>query len=127
MRDSVPGLGAAAERFARTTLRRSAQTQRTYAGAYRRFAAWLCTYTSTPYPPLSAFTADTLAAYLDELEDQGRAPGTIKKERAALNRLAKYLHTLGAINATAIHSSKEPRSTTASAPATRSTARLGRA
>jgi hypothetical protein len=80
----------------------SAQTQRTYAGAYRRFAAWPSTYTSTPDPPLTAFTADTLAAYLDELEDQGRASGTITRERAALNRLAKHLHTLGAINTTAI-------------------------
>jgi integrase len=100
--DASPGLGAAAERFARTTLRRSAQTQRTYAGAYRRFAAWLTVYTGLPDPPLSAFDADALAAYLDELEDQRRAPGTIKKERAALNRLAKYLHTLAAIDATAI-------------------------
>ena len=100
--DRDVGLGAAAERFARTTLRKSAQTQRTYAGAYRRFAAWLSVYTGLPDPPLSAFGADALAAYLDELEDQGRAPGTIKKERAALNRLAKYLHTLGAIDATAI-------------------------
>jgi integrase len=102
MRDSIPALGAAAERFVRTTLRKSAQTQRTYAGSYRRFAAWLSTYTGTPDPPLAAFTADALAAYLDELEDQGRAPGTIKKERAAFNRLAKYLHTLGAVDATAI-------------------------
>ncbi|MGA2930187.1 MAG: hypothetical protein ABSG43_30190 [Solirubrobacteraceae bacterium] len=49
------GLGAAAERFERTTLRKSAQTQRTYAGTYRRFAAWLATYTSTADAALSAF------------------------------------------------------------------------
>jgi site-specific recombinase XerD len=96
------GLGAAADRFARTTLRKSAQTQRTYAGAYRRFAVWLAAYTEQPTPHVREFTADALAAYLDELEDRGRAPGTIKKERAALNRFAKYLHTLGAIDATAI-------------------------
>lgn len=94
--------GTAAERFARTTLRKSEQTQRTYAGAYRRFGAWLAIHTDTPAPPITAFTADALAAYLDELEDHGRSPGTVKKERAALNRLAKYLHTVGAINATAI-------------------------
>ena len=101
-RDQTAALGTAAERFARTTLRRSAQTQRTYAGAYRRFTTWLTACTGDPDPPLSALTADALAAYLDKLEDQGRAPGTIKKERAALNHLAKYLHTLGVIDATAI-------------------------
>jgi site-specific recombinase XerD len=98
----APALGAAAERFARTTLRKSAHTQRTYAGAYRRFAVWLEGCTDQTSPNVTDFTADALAAYLDELEDQGRAPGTIKKERAALNRLAKHLHTLGAIDATAI-------------------------
>jgi hypothetical protein len=33
------GLGPAAERFARNTLRKSAQTRRTYLSVYRRFAA----------------------------------------------------------------------------------------
>jgi site-specific recombinase XerD len=94
-------LGAAAERFARTTLRRSAQTQRTYRSVYERFTAWLAAYTGLPDPPLEALTADALAAYLDELEET-KAPATVSKERAALNRLAKYLHTLGAIDATAI-------------------------
>jgi len=96
-----PGLGPAAERFARTTLRKSAQTQRTYASAYARFTAWLAAYTELADPPLAAFTADALAAYLDELE-LTKAPATVKKERAALNRLARYLHTLGAIDATEI-------------------------
>ncbi|MDQ3881465.1 MAG: tyrosine-type recombinase/integrase [Chloroflexota bacterium] len=94
-------LGAAAERFARTTLRKSAHTQRTYASAYARFTAWLADYTKANDPPLSAFTADALAAYLDDLEEK-KVPATVKKERAALNRLAKYLHTLGAIDATEI-------------------------
>jgi site-specific recombinase XerD len=92
-----PGGGA----FARTSLRKSAQTQRTYASTYGRFTAWLADYTKTADPRLGAFTADALAAYLDELE-QDRAPATVKKERAALNRLARYLHTLGAIDATEI-------------------------
>lgn len=96
-----PGLGPAAERFARTTLRKSAQTQRTYASAYARFTVWLAAYTERADPPLAAFTADALAAYLDELE-LTKAPATVKKERAALNRLARYLHTLGAIDATEI-------------------------
>ena len=96
-----PGLGPAAERFARTTLRKGAQTQRTYASAYARFTAWLAAYTELADPPLQAFTADALAAYLDELE-LTKAPATVKKERAALNRLARYLHTLGAIDATEI-------------------------
>jgi site-specific recombinase XerD len=96
-----PGLGPAAQRFARTSLRKSAQTQRTYASTYARFAAWLAEYTKTADAPLAAFTADALAAYLDELE-QDRAPATVEKERAALNRLARYLHTLGTIDATEI-------------------------
>jgi site-specific recombinase XerD len=95
------GLGAAADRFARTTLRKSAQTQRTYASAYTRFTSWLAARTNQEDPPLAAFTADALAAYLDELE-RDKAPATVKKERAALNRLARYLHTLGAIDATEI-------------------------
>ncbi|MCA1678165.1 MAG: tyrosine-type recombinase/integrase, partial [Actinobacteria bacterium] len=95
------GLGAAAQRFARTTLRKSAQTQRTYASAYTRYVRWLAAHTNSTDPPLSAFTADALAAYLDELEHD-KAPATVKKERAALNRLARYLHTLGALDATEI-------------------------
>ena len=39
------GLGPAAERFARNTLRKSAQTQRTYLSVYRRFAAHLTALT----------------------------------------------------------------------------------
>ena len=35
------GLGAAAERYARLTLRKSEQTQATYLSTYRRFAEWL--------------------------------------------------------------------------------------
>jgi integrase/recombinase XerD len=61
----------------------------------------LADHTGRSEPPLGAFTTDALAAYLDELEDT-RAPATVRKERAALNRLARYLHTLGAIDATAI-------------------------
>jgi hypothetical protein len=75
-----PGLGPAAERFARTTLRKSAQTQRTYASTYARFTTWLAAYTELADPPLAAFTADALAAYLDELE-LTKAPATVKKER----------------------------------------------
>jgi len=67
----------------------------------RASRAWLAAYTELAEPPLQAFTADALAAYLDELEPT-KAPATVKKERAALNRLARYLHTLGAIDATEI-------------------------
>lgn len=65
-----PGLRPAAERFSRTTLRKSAQTQRTYASTYARFTLWLADYTKTTDPSLAAFTADVLAAYLDELGAQ---------------------------------------------------------
>ena len=95
------GLGAAAERYARLTLRKSAQTQATYMSTYRRFAGWLADHTGHPDPPPAALTADAVAAYITELE-RGRAPATVKKERAAINRLARYLHTLGAIDATEI-------------------------
>jgi site-specific recombinase XerD len=95
------GLGAAAERYARLTLRKSAQTQATYMSAYRRFAGWLTERTGHPDPPPAALTADVVAAYVTELEAR-KAPATVKKERAALNRLARYLHTLGAIDATEI-------------------------
>ena len=94
-------LGAAAERFARLTLKKSEQTQATYAAAYARFARWLAAREATPDPRPEAFTADALAEYLAELE-QSKAPATVKKERAALNRLAKYFHQLGAIDATEI-------------------------
>ncbi len=95
------GLGAAAERHARLTLRKSAQTQATYMSTYRRFAGWLVDHTGHPDPPPAALTADVVAAYVIELEAR-RAPATVKKERAAINRLAKYLHKLGAIDATEI-------------------------
>ncbi|MBV9197301.1 MAG: tyrosine-type recombinase/integrase [Solirubrobacterales bacterium] len=95
------GLGAAAERYARLMLRKSAQTQATYMSTYRRFADWLAHRTGQPDPPPAAVTADIVAAYISELEAR-KAPATVKKERAAINRLAKYLHTVGAIDATEI-------------------------
>lgn len=100
-RGEAEELGAAAERFVRLTLRRSAQTQATYASACARFGAWLGAFTGLAAPPVGAFTADALAAYVDHLEAH-EAPATVRKERAALNRLARYLHTLGAIDATEI-------------------------
>jgi hypothetical protein len=45
--------------------------------------------------------AHALAADLDELEHD-RAPVTVEKARAALNRLARYLQTLWAIDATEV-------------------------
>ena len=95
------GLGAAAERYARLTLRKSEQTQATYLSTYRRFAEWLSHQTGHPDPPPATLTADAVAAYISELETR-KAAATVKKERAAINRLAKYLHTLGAIDATEI-------------------------
>jgi hypothetical protein len=62
------GLGAAAERYARLTLRKSAQTQATYMSAYRRFAAWLALETGHPDPPPAALTADVVASYVTQLE-----------------------------------------------------------
>ena len=95
------GLGAAAERYARLKLRKSEQTQATYLSTYRRFADWLSRNTGDPDPPPSTLTADAVAAYITELETR-KGAATVKKERAVINRLAKYLHTLGAIDATEI-------------------------
>lgn len=96
-----PGLGPAAERFARNTLRKSKQTQRTYLSVYGRFAVHLAALSGLEDPPPSALTADTVASYLDALEAQGRSPATVRKERAALNRLTRYLQLIGAIDQTA--------------------------
>lgn len=95
-----PGLGPAAERFARNTLRKSKQTQRTYLSVYGRFTAHLAAATGLADPPPSALTADAVASYLDTLEAQGRSPATVRKERAALNRLTRYLQLVGAIDQT---------------------------
>ena len=94
------GLGAAAERFARNTLRKSAQTQRTYVSVYRRFAAHLADQTGETDPGPDAMTADTVAGYLDALEALGRSKATVRKERAALNRLTRHLQLIGAIDRT---------------------------
>jgi len=94
------GLGPAAERFARNTLRKSKQTQRTYLSVYGRFTTHLAALTGVADPPPSALTADAVAGYLDGLEAQGRSPATVRKERAALNRLTRYLQLVGAIDHT---------------------------
>jgi len=105
--ESSLDLGAAAERFARLALRASPQTQRTYRSVYARFATWLVEYADGPVTP-DALTADALAAYLDA-RGQDASSATVKKERAALNKLARYLHTLGAIDATEILMVAGPR------------------
>jgi len=92
------GLGPAAERFARNTLRKSKQTQRTYLSVYGRFTTHLAALTGLADPPPSALTADAVASYLDGLEALGRSPATVRKERAALNRLTRYLQLVGAID-----------------------------
>jgi integrase/recombinase XerC len=93
-------LGAAAERFARNTLRKSAQTRRTYLSVYRRFTEHLAERTADPNPGPDAMTADAVAGYLDALEEQGRSKATVRKERAALNRLTRHLQLIGAIEQT---------------------------
>ncbi len=104
-------VGAAAERFARLTLAQAPQTQRTYHGCLERFATWLAAHhaerhghqaTPASQAPVEAISADAIALYLQELEQRGLAASTIKKDRAAINRFAKYLHALRAIDATEI-------------------------
>ena len=64
---------------------------------YTRFAAHLAELAGVADPPPSAFTADAVASYLDALEALGRSKATVRKERAALNRLARHLLLIGAI------------------------------
>jgi hypothetical protein len=45
-------------------------------------------------------TADAVAGYLDALEAPGRSKATVRKERAALNRLTHHLQLIGAIEQT---------------------------
>jgi len=108
---SGASVGAAAERFARLTLAQAPQTQRTYRGSLERFATWLAVhharehghqFTPASHAPVEAITADAIALYLQELEQRDLAASTIKKDRAAINRFAKYLHALRAIDATEI-------------------------
>lgn len=124
--DARATVGAAAERFARLTLTQAPQTQRTYRGALERFSSWLAVhhaelYGLIPTPdaqaPIDAITADAVAAYLDELEARGLAVVTIKKDRAAVNRFVRYLHTLRLIDATEILMIEGPR--TRGAPSAR--------
>jgi hypothetical protein len=77
------GLGAAADRYARLTLRKSVQTQATYMSAYRRFAGWLAEQTGHPDPSPAALTADVLAAYITELQ-AGRRPMTAQQHTPRL-------------------------------------------
>ncbi len=96
-----PRLSIEADRAARVLMRKSPETQRTYQGIYARFAGWLAERDGIAEASTGAFTAEAFVAYLDEREAVA-APSTIKKERAALRKLAKYLHQLGLIDATVI-------------------------
>jgi hypothetical protein len=53
-------------------------------------------------PAARLLTADQVAGYLTHLEALGRAEATIRKDHAALNRLARYLHAIRAVDATEI-------------------------
>jgi site-specific recombinase XerD len=94
-------LSVEAEHAARVMMRKSPATQRTYQGIYARFAGWLADRESEPEARVGTFTAGALIAYLEELE-QRCSPATVKKERAALRKLARYLHQLQLIDATVV-------------------------
>jgi site-specific recombinase XerD len=94
-------LSVQAERAARVMMRKSPETQRTYQGIYIRFAAWLANRDGVSEASVAAFTPEAFVAYLDEREAIA-APSTVKKERAALRKLARYLHQLRLIDATVI-------------------------
>jgi site-specific recombinase XerD len=94
-------LAIEAQRAARVLMRKSPETRRTYEGIYDRFIGWLAAREDLPEAPVEAFTSEALVLYLDELEARC-APSTVKKERAALRKLARYLHQLGRLDATVI-------------------------
>ena len=119
--DDLPdAVGAAAAHFAEVMLSASPGTQRTYQSTYARFNDFLVsrararaiaaaeaagvTITDDELPtvvPFSAFTASALALYFRAREAEV-SPATVKKERAALNQIAKYLHLMGVLDATEI-------------------------
>jgi integrase/recombinase XerC len=90
-----------AERAVRVLMRKSPATQRTYLGIYERFAGWLAAREGMGEAPVAAFTSQAFVAYLDELEERC-SPLTVKKERAALRKLGRYLHELRLIDATVV-------------------------
>jgi integrase/recombinase XerD len=94
-------LSVEAERAARVMMRKSPQTLRTYQGIYTRFAAWLAAGDGVAEPSVADFTPAAFVAYLDERKPVA-SPSTVKKERAALRKLARYLHQLRLIDATVI-------------------------
>ncbi len=96
-----PAFSVEAQRAARVLMRKSAETQRTYLGIYERFAGWLAAGDGLEVAAVSAFTSEAFVGYLDELEERC-SPATVKKERAALRKLARYLHQLQLIDATVI-------------------------
>lgn len=96
-----PALTVEAARAAWVMMRKSPQTQRTYAGVYERFAGWLADREGLARAPAESFTADAFVDYLEELESRC-SPSTVKKERAALRKLARYLHQLHLVDATVI-------------------------
>ena len=102
---ATPGTGqlltVEAERAVRVLMRKSLATQRTYQGIYERFAAWLAAREEVGEAAVGAFTSEAFVCYLDELEVRC-SPSTVKKERAALRKLARYLHQLHLIDATVV-------------------------
>jgi integrase/recombinase XerC len=67
----------------------SPNTQRAYAGSYRRFLAWL--EGSYGEASTATFTLAAITRYRDHLRALGRSPATIARELSALRRLAAQL------------------------------------
>jgi integrase/recombinase XerD len=98
---SAPALTVEAMRAARVMMRKSPETQRTYRGIYGRFAGWLADRDGVAEAGVDAFSSEALIEYLEQLEERCSA-STVKKERAALRKLARYLHQLQLLDATVI-------------------------
>jgi len=98
---NAPPLTVEAMRATQVMMRKSPETQRTYQGIYARFASWLGERDGLSEAGVGAFTSEALIEYLEQLEERC-SPSTVKKERAALRRLARYLHQLQLLDATVI-------------------------
>jgi len=98
---SAPALTVEAMRAAQVMMRKSPETQRTYRGIWGRFAGWLADRDGVAEAGVDAYTSQALIEYLEQLEERC-SPSTVKKERAALRKLARYLHQLQLLDATVI-------------------------
>lgn len=92
-------LTAPASRYVEAGLRGAANTQRAYAGDWRRFTAWCQTHALESLPA----SVEALAGFLTELAEAGKKVATIQRHAAAI---AKAHELAGATSPTTDHKIK---------------------